>query len=69
MQKPILVPQAAQPVVEKFVKKTMFKMIFPFEARNPDELNLAEGDLVQVCFIINLCIIIYLFIFTIFFDS
>ena len=42
------VPQAQAPVVEQFVKKTMFKMIFPFEARNPDELNLAEGDLVQV---------------------
>lgn len=42
------VPQAPAAVVEQFVKKTMFKMIFPFEARNPDELNLAEGDLVQV---------------------
>ncbi|XP_066912106.1 intersectin-1-like isoform X2 [Clytia hemisphaerica] len=44
------VARAASPptVVQEYVKKSMFKMIFPFEARNPDELDLTEGDLVQV---------------------
>lgn len=34
--------------MEQFVKKPMYKMMFAFEARNPDELTLAEGDIVQV---------------------
>lgn len=38
----------AAPVVQQYTKKSNFKMLFPFEARNPDELNLAEGDIVQV---------------------
>jgi len=40
------------PAVQQFVKKSMFKMMFPFEARNPDELSLEEGDLVQVIYTI-----------------
>ena len=44
----------------QFVQKATYKMMFEFEARNPDELRLNEGDIVQVKFFLSFGIVILL---------
>ncbi|XP_065648095.1 intersectin-2 isoform X6 [Hydra vulgaris] len=43
----VATPDKSQ-VSNQYVKRTPYKLMYSFENRNPDELNLKEGDIVQV---------------------
>ena len=52
---PKATPERPALFTEQFTKKAMFKVLFDFEARNPDEMNLKEVSPVQVYSFLFIC--------------